>query len=146
MSNRIVIKKIEPEAYRIMYMFDSYLSKSNLTPIQRELIKIRTAQVNGCAYCIYIHTKEARIIGETETRIYALNAWKEGPFFSDEERAILALTEEVTLIQNGVSDETYNLAAQYFDERTLAQIIMAIIAINAYTRIAISTRMRPMGD
>lgn len=124
MSNRIVIKKIEPEAYRIMYMFDSYLSKSNLTPIQRELIKIRTAQVNGCAYCIYIHTKEARIIGETETRIYALNAWKEGPFFSDEERAILALTEEVTLIQNGVSDETYNLAAQYFDERTLAQIIM----------------------
>ena len=143
MSNRIVIKQVDPEAYILMAAFEKYLSKINLTPIQKELIKIRASQINGCSFCINLHTQDARKLGETEQRIYALTAWRETPFFSEQERAILALTEEVTLIQHHVSNETYTKAASLFDQQSLAQLIMAIAAINVWNRIAISTNMMP---
>jgi AhpD family alkylhydroperoxidase len=143
MNERIVIKEVDLEAYVLMYAFEKYLGKINLTPIQKELIKIRASQINGCSFCINLHTQSARKLGETEQRIYALTAWRETPFFNEHERAILALTEEVTLIQHHVSDETYNKAASLFDQQSLAQLIMAIVAINAWNRIAISTNMMP---
>ncbi|MFT3680209.1 MAG: carboxymuconolactone decarboxylase family protein [Ferruginibacter sp.] len=147
MENRINIGKTEPEAYRALLSIDKYLQSSTLTPIQKELIKIRASQINGCSYCINIHTKDARKYGETEQRIYLLNAWRETDLYTEEERSILALTEEITNIsQHGVSDETYEKAAALFDEHTLSQIIMAIVSINAWNRIGVSTRMKPLAD
>lgn len=146
MSHRVIIRDTEPKAYEAMFGLEKYLSKSNLKPALKELIKIRVSQLNGCAYCIDMHTKDARKAGETEQRIYALNAWRETPFFDDEERAVLALAEEVTFIHQGVSEETYQNAARLLDEHTLAQAIMAITTMNAWNRIAISTHMRPVLD
>ena len=146
MTSRVVIKDVEPKAYETMFAFEKYLSRTKLTPTQKHLIKIRASQINGCAFCIDMHTKEARTSGETEQRIYALDAWRETPYFTDIERAILALTEEVTLIQQRVSDETYANAARLLDEVSVAQVIMAVIGINAWNRIAISTHMMPPLD
>ena len=143
MSDRIRIKKASPDAYKAMMALESYLTTTRISPLHHELIRIRASQINGCAYCINIHTKDARKLGETEQRLYALGVWEETPFFTEEERAILALTEEVTLIHNKVSDAVYERAAKLFDEEYLAQLIMAIITINAWTRIGVSTRMSP---
>lgn len=143
MSDRINILKNEPEAYKAMKTLENYIATSKVTPIQKELIKIRASQINGCAYCINMHARDARKIGETEQRIYLLNAWRETSLFTEEEKAILALTEEVTLIANGVSDDTYQQAAKLFDEHYLAQIIMVIVTINAWNRIAVSTSAEP---
>lgn len=143
MSNRISIGKTEPAAYKVMYALSHYVENTRLSRTHQDLIKIRASQVNGCAYCIDLHTRDARKAGETEQRIYALNAWRDTPFFTPEERAILALTEEVTLISSHVSDSTYQEAARLFDEVYLAQIIMAIININAWNRIGIATAMSP---
>lgn len=143
MSTRIKLDQVEPAAYKVLYQFSNYVNASRLTPIQKELIKIRASQINGCAFCIDMHTRDARKAGETEQRIYALNAWRDTPFFTPEERAILALTEEVTLIGNHVSDTTYNEAATFFDDQYLAQIIMTIILINCWNRVAITTHMQP---
>ncbi len=146
MSNRINIQQLEPEAYKAMYPLEKYLSTTKLTPVHKVLIQIRASQINGCAYCINLHTKDARKIGVTEQRIYALNAWRDTAFFTEEEQAILALTEEVTLITQRVADDTYNRAAKILDEHYLAAVIMAAIAINAWNRISISTRMLPAAD
>lgn len=143
MKPRIVIPKVEPEGYKALAVLSNYIEHSSLTKTHKELIKIRASQINGCAYCIDMHTKDARKAGETEQRIYALNAWRETPFFTEEERAILTLTEEVTLIQNHVSEETYQAAAAILDEHYLAQVIMAIINISAWNRIGIATGMQP---
>ncbi|RKR83619.1 AhpD family alkylhydroperoxidase [Mucilaginibacter gracilis] len=143
MSNRINVLKTEPAAYKAMLGLEQYLETTGLSKTHQELIRIRASQINGCAYCINMHTKDARKAGETEQRIYALNAWHDTNYFTPEEEAILALTEEVTLITNRVSDETYQRAAQLFSEHYLAQIIMAIVAINAWNRISITTRLLP---
>ncbi|MDO1450139.1 carboxymuconolactone decarboxylase family protein [Rhodocytophaga aerolata] len=143
MNQRIVIKEVEPKAYEAMFAFEKYLSRTKLTAIEKHLIKIRASQINGCAYCINMHTKEARELGETEQRIYALSAWRDTPYFTEKERAILALTEEVTLIHQKVSEKTYQQAARLLDEVSLAQVIMSIIGINAWNRIAISTHLMP---
>jgi len=143
MNTRIRVKEVEPAAYRALFAFDKYVDSGRLTATHKHLIKIRASQVNGCSYCIDQHTREARADGETEQRIYNLATWRETPFFTPEERAILALTEEVTLIGNHVSDGTYAAAAGLFDEQYLAQIIMAIISINAWNRIGIATAMHP---
>ncbi|MBS1598328.1 MAG: carboxymuconolactone decarboxylase family protein [Bacteroidetes bacterium] len=143
MNNRIRIDKVEPEAYRSIYPLEKYLSASKISLTHKNLIKIRASQINGCAYCINMHTKEARAAGETEQRIYLLNAWRETDLFTEEEKAILSLTEEITLITNKVKDETYNHAAALFDEHYLAAIIMTVCAINVWNRIAISTQMQP---
>ena len=144
MSTRIRINQAEPAAYRAMVAFDNYVSTTGLTQMHKDLIKIRASQINGCAYCIDLHTRDARKAGETEQRIYALNAWRETPFFTPEERAILALTEEVTFISNHVKDSTYEAAAILFTEQYLSQIIMAIISINAWNRVGIATGMSPV--
>jgi len=141
MENRINIQKVAPAAYQAMFGLEKYLSTSNVDPILLELIKMRASQINGCAFCLNMHSADARKIGETEQRLYLLNAWRETTLFTREEEAVLALTEEVTLISNHVSDETYQKAADLFDENTLAQIIMAIITINAWNRIAITTKL-----
>ena len=146
METRIDFAKVNPEAYKAMLGLEAYLAKTNLTTRHKDLVKIRASQINGCAYCIDMHTKDARKAGETEQRIYALNAWRDAPYFTEEERAILALTEEITLISNHVNDTTYNAAAKVLDEKYLAEVIMAIIIINAWNRIGISTLMMPPVD
>jgi AhpD family alkylhydroperoxidase len=142
MKTRFNIEKIEPNAYSAMFALEGYVRKTPLKNSYKELIKIRASQINSCAFCIEMHTADARKHGETESRIYALSAWKESPLFSDEERALLQLTEEVTLIANkGLSNETYAVLQKYFDDATIAQAIMQVVAINAWNRIAVSTRM-----
>lgn len=142
MKPRIVIPTIAPEAYQALINLESYISKTSLTPTHKELIKIRASQINGCAFCINMHTADARKYGETEQRIYLISAWREADIYTEEEKAILALTEEVTLISNHVSEEVYQNAARLFDEKYLSEIILAIITINSWNRFAITTGLR----
>lgn len=139
METRVNISQTLPEAYKAMMGLEKYIAITSLTPIHKELIKIRASQINGCAFCINMHTRDARKIGETEQRIYLLNAWRETTLYTEEEQAILAMTEEVTLIQNHLSKSTYDNARKLFDEKYIAEIIMMIITINAWNRIAIAT-------
>jgi len=145
MEKRINVGQLEPTGYKALMGLESYLATTTINKTHKELIKIRASQINGCAFCINMHTTDARKHGETEQRIYLLNAWKEvHDLYTEEERAILALTEEMTLIANGgVSEETYQKAKSLFDENQLAQLMMAIIAINAWNRMAIATHMQP---
>ena len=144
MSTRIKIDQALPEVYKAMYALSGATANTQLTPMHRELIKIRASQINGCAFCIDMHTKDARKLGETEQRIYGLSAWRDTPFYDEKERALLALTEEVTLIsKGGVSDETYANAIAVLDEQYVAAAIMATVTINAWNRIAISTHLEP---
>ena len=139
--NRISIKDLEPNAYKAMLNLEQYIRNTKIAPLLLELIKIRASQINGCAYCIDMHTQEALKLGETSRRIFALSAWKESPLFTAEERAVLQLTEEVTLIsKDAVSDETYDSVLKIHGENGLAQIIMQVIIINSWNRIAVSTR------
>ena len=140
MKQRINIKQLEPKAYEILYAMEKYLNCTELNQKLRELIKIRVSQINKCAYCLEMHTKEARKAGETEQRIYALSAWQESKLFADEERAVLALTEEITKIsKQGVIDITFQTVQKYYTDNQIAQIIIAINQINFWNRIAIST-------
>lgn len=140
MEKRMDIKAIEPNAYKAMSGMEQYIRSSRLPPLLREMIKIRASQINGCAYCIDMHTREALKLGENQRRIFALSAWKESPLFTEEERAVLQLTEEVTLIsKNALSDETYNEALKFYGENEVAQIIMQVIIINSWNRWTIST-------
>lgn len=143
MTTRIKIDQAEPAGYKAILGLEKFIESTPLTKIHKDLIKIRASQINGCAFCIDMHTKDARKTGETEQRIYALNAWRDTPFFTEEEQAILALTEEVTLISNHVKDETYARAAQVLSETYLAQVILSIITINAWNRIGITTLLIP---
>ena len=143
MTTRIKIDQVEPAGYKAVLGLEKFIESTSLTRTHKDLIKIRASQINGCAFCIDMHTKEARKAGETEQRIYALNAWRDTPFFSEEEQAILALTEEVTLITGHVSDKTYEEAARVLDEAYLAQAILAIITINVWNRIGITTNLIP---
>lgn len=143
MSKRIRIKEVEPAIYKAMMALESYMATTKIEKLHKDLIKIRASQINGCTYCMDMHSREARQHGETEQRIYVLSNWRETDLFSAEEQAILAMTEEVTLLPQGVSDETYERAAKLFDEQYLAQLIMAIITINAWNRIGVSTHMIP---
>lgn len=139
---RLNMQATEPAAYKAMFGLEKYLSTSGLSATHKHLIKVRASQLNKCAFCINMHTQEARHDGETEQRLYLLSAWRETDLFSPEEKALLALTEEVTFIgQSGVSDATYHQASALFDEPYLAQALMAIITINAWNRIAISTEL-----
>ena len=125
------------DAYRAMAAFDRSIE---VDPVLRELVKIRASQINGCAYCIELHTRDARKAGESERRTYALSAWHESPLFSDREHTALALTDAITNIAAaGLPDVVYEQAAEHFDERQLANLILAITAINAWNRIAISS-------
>lgn len=142
MKKRISISGLEPGAYKAMMALENYSKSTQVTPRIKELIKIRASQINKCAYCIDMHTEDAVKIGESERRIYALSGWQESHLFSDQERTVLQLTEEVTNISDkGVSEDTYNRVLSHFSENVTAQIIMLIVVINAWNRIAVSTKM-----
>ncbi|MGV3761208.1 carboxymuconolactone decarboxylase family protein [Parapedobacter sp.] len=142
MEKRINIEHTEPKGYQAVFALEKYLAQSQLTPAHKELIKIRVSQINGCAFCIDMHTKDALKNGETTQRIFLLNAWRETDLFTEEERILLQVTEEVTLIsQQGLTTATYEAALKAFGENYLAQIIMAVATINVWNRIAISTHL-----
>lgn len=144
MDKRINMQEAQPQAYKALYALEGYLKTTALSAMHKELIKIRASQINGCAFCINMHTQDALKGGETAQRIFLLNAWKETTLFTEEERIILALTEAVTLIhQNGLPEPLYQQAESRLGSTYLAQTIMAIVAINAWNRIAISTHMQP---
>ena len=125
------------DAYRAMAALDRSIE---FDPQLRELVKIRASQINGCAYCIDMHTHEARRAGESDRRMHAVAAWRESPLFSARERAALALTDAITRIsERGVPDEVYEAAADQFTQPELAELVMAIVAINAWNRIAVTT-------
>jgi len=127
-----------------MRTLEKYVRTCGIEPKLLELIKIRASQINGCAYCLDMHTKDARAQGETEQRIYALNAWRETPFFTEKERAALAWTESVTQVSTSqVSDEVYEIVRQHFDEKEIVNITTAIVAINGWNRFAVSFRSVP---
>ncbi len=141
---RIQIDAADPAAYEAMYALETYLAKSKLNTTHKNLIKIRASQINGCAFCIDMHTKEALKNDEDPQRIFLLSNWKETNLFSSEEKVLLQITEEVTLInQKGLTDATYQKALAQFDKQLLSQIIMTIVTINAWNRIAIST-LKPL--
>lgn len=144
MQKRININSAEPEALKAMMGLETYLSKVDISKSLKELIKIRASQINGCAYCIDMHTKDALKNGETNQRIFLLNAWREtGAIFTDEEKAVLSIAEEVTLIHHqGLTDETYSNALNYFSENQIAQIVLAVVTINAWNRIALSSHLQ----
>ena len=142
MESRINVSKIDPKAYEAMIGLEKYLAQSGLDKILYELIKTRASQINGCAYCINMHTRDAMKLGETSQRLFLLNAWRETELFSEKEKAVLALTEAMTLITNGnVLDEVYKDAEAHLTPNELAAVIMAVVAINGWNRIAITTRM-----
>lgn len=143
MEQRVNIYQSEPKAYEGMFALEEFLNNSPLNKQQISLIKIRASQINGCAYCINMHTEEAIKAGETHQRLHMLNAWKESNLFSEEEQTLLKITEEITLInQNGLTDKTYQNAQLLFNEKTIIAIIMTVTTINAWNRIAISTRIK----
>lgn len=140
-KERLSVFKLAPKAYEAMIQLEQAVRHLGLETKLYELVKIRASQINGCAFCIDMHTKDARAAGETEQRIYSLNAWRETPFFNDRERAALSLTESVTLVaKTHVPDEVYVEAAAHFAENELAALIMAITTINSWNRIAIASR------
>lgn len=144
MEPRINYTKTAPEAYQVLIKLESYLRKTSLEPDLVDLVKLRSSQINGCAYCIDMHTKDARSRGESEQRLYGVTAWRETPFYSSRERAALAWAESVTKISdNQVPDEIYNFAREHFTEKELVDLTMAVIAINAWNRLAISFHTPP---
>ncbi len=146
MEQRVNIEQTQAEAWKALYGVAIAVGKSSLTPIQKHLIMIRTSQINNCAFCINMHTKEALKLSETQQRIFLVSAWKETTLFTEEEKAILALTEEVTLIhKEGVTDETYKNARKFFSEQVIGEIIMQISVMNVWNIIAVSTH-KPLGE
>jgi AhpD family alkylhydroperoxidase len=141
MKPRINLLKESPDAYRAMRGLEEYITKSGLDRKLYELIKLRASQINGCAYCINMHTRDAMKLGETAQRLFLLDAWQETELYSEKERAVLALTESMTLIsETHVPDEVYEEAAKHLDKSELAAVIMAVVTINAWNRIAITSR------
>ena len=142
MNTRLVIGKIEPQAYEAMMVMEKYLSESSLEPALAEMIRFRASQINGCAYCIEMHSEAAIKQGESANKLFAISAWRESPLFSDKEKAAFAMTDEITNISaGGLSDETFNEAKNHFSENEIAQMTMLIGQINTWNRIAISTHM-----
>lgn len=144
MSTRIDYSKVAPGALRAMYGLEKYVQQCGLETQLLHLIKMRASQINGCAYCLDMHSKDARAGGETEQRLYLLDAWRESPFYTDRERAALAWTESLTLVsENHVPDEVYAEARQQFSEAELVNLSLAVVAINSWNRLAIAFRSEP---
>ncbi|WP_394294465.1 carboxymuconolactone decarboxylase family protein [Aeromonas rivipollensis] len=142
MSERIQLASQVPAAISAMMGLESYLGGTDIPLLLKELIKLRASMLNGCAYCIEMHAEVAMKHGESPQRLLALSAWRESPLFDARERAVLALTDEVTLIaENGLTEETYQQALTLLGETLLAQCLMQVVTINAWNRIAVATRM-----
>lgn len=143
MKQRINYQKVAPEALKGMFELEKYVN-SALESSLIHLIKLKASQINGCAYCIDMHTKDARKAGETEQRLYALSAWRETDFYSDRERAALEWTEALTLISsNEISDSLFDTVRKHFDEKEMVALTTAVNAINSWNRIAIGFRAVP---
>lgn len=141
LSPRFDSRRPWSEGYRALAALSQTVSESGLDHILQELVKTRVSQINGCGYCIDMHTKDALALGETPQRLFALSAWRETPFFSDRERAALALAEEVTLIaDHDPTDETIDEARRLFGEEEFLQLLYAIVTINAWNRLAVTAR------
>ena len=145
MQTRLDAQKSSPAAYHAMLGLEAFIRKaSKLEPPLIELVKMRASQINGCAYCIDMHSKDARAEGESEQRLYALSAWRETSFFTERERTALAWTEAITLITDGhVPDAVYEEAKQRFSDEELVNLTMAAITINGWNRLAIAFRAVP---
>lgn len=143
MSARFNMATTHVAAYKAGIGMETALQDSFLSPIQKELIKIRASQINGCAFCLDMHTKDALKYGETPQRIFLLNAWRDAKeFFTEEEQVVLMIAEEITLIsKKGLTEETYQKAKSLFNESQIADVIMAAVSINMWNRIAISTHL-----
>jgi AhpD family alkylhydroperoxidase len=136
--------KAAPDGYKAMSALETFVRQSGLEHSLLELVKTRAPQINGCAFCLDMHTKDARAGGETEQRLYALSAWQETPFFTDCERAALAWTEAVTRVADThVPDDVFELVRQQFSEKELADLTLAIVAINGWNRLAVAFRKVP---
>jgi len=136
--------KVAPAVTQAMSGLERAIHESGLEPSLLELVKTRASQINGCAFCLDMHTKDARARGEAEQRLYALSAWRETPFYTDRERAALAWTEAVTLVsETHIPDDVYEQARQQFSEQELAYLTLAVIAINGWNRLAIGFRTVP---
>ena len=142
-TQRIDIAKVTPGAYQSLIELDKYVSQTNLSKLWYHLIKVRASLINGCALCIQSHSNDALANGETAKRLLALNAWEDSPYFTEEEKAVLALTDETTLIKNGVSDKIFNNAINILGEEKVSHSIMAIACINAWNRIGRATLLIP---
>jgi AhpD family alkylhydroperoxidase len=143
-QERIAYNQVAPDGVHAMRQLEQYVKQSGLEPGLLELMKIRVSQLNGCAYCIDMHTKEARARGETEQRLYGLSAWRETPFYSERERAALAWAEAVTLLaQNSIPNKLYEQARGQFSEKELVDLTLGVIAINGWNRVAVAFRKVP---
>jgi AhpD family alkylhydroperoxidase len=144
MHPRLDAARISPGLRAVMTGMERYVHQSGLEPQLLELIKLRASLINGCAYCVDMHTKVARSLGESEQRLYAVSVWRETPYYSERERAALAWTEAVTLVSvDQVPDDVYDVARQAFDEKELVDLTAAIVAINGWNRLAIAFRTVP---
>lgn len=144
MQPRFEYQKLSPQGVHAMRGLERYTRECGLEPALLELVRMRASQINGCAYCLDMHSKDARAAGESEQRLYALNAWRETPFYTERERAALAWTEELTCIaEREVPDELFEHVREHFAERELVDLTLAIVAINGWNRIAISFRSVP---
>ncbi len=137
MSRKVNYAKAAPGAMHAMLGLQKYTQECGLEHSLLELVKMRASQLNGCAYCLDMHSKDARAGGETEQRLYVLNAWREAPFYTERERAALAWAEEITMISDGVSEEVYEAAKAQFSEKELVDLTMAVVTINGWNRLAI---------
>src|SRR5438067_13776113 len=146
MKARLDFTRVSPKAVNTMYGLQTYVNNCGLEPRLLELVKMRASQLNGCAYCLDMHSKDARAAGETEQRLYGLNAWRETPYYSARERAALEWTEALTLVTEGhVPDDVYERVRQEFSEDELAHLSLAIVAINGWNRLNVAARTVP-GD
>ena len=146
MQVRFNYPKAAPGAYKAMLGLEQYLKECGLEESLLHLIKLRASQINGCAYCLDMHWKDLRAIGENERRLYSLDAWRECPYYTDRERAALSWTEAVTEITNGhVPDVVYEEVRPHFNDNELSDLTFAVATINAWNRLAISSRAVPGG-
>ncbi|SCG79367.1 carboxymuconolactone decarboxylase family protein [Micromonospora humi] len=141
--SRIDMAAVAPEAYAAVLGLEKYI-RGNLDHTVLELVKVRASMLNGCAFCVDMHTREALGAGEDSRRLFAVAAWREAPFFDERERAALALTDAVTRLgEHGVPDEVWDAAAKVWSEKELADLVVAIATINVWNRIVISSRTQP---
>jgi AhpD family alkylhydroperoxidase len=144
MEPRLKYTELSPDGYKAMAALEGYVRRCGLEHPLLELIKMRASQINGCAYCIDMHWKDARAAGETEQRLYGLSAWRESPYYTDRERAALEWTEAVTLVsKDQIPDQVFDQVKPHFSDKELVDLTWAIVAINSWNRMAIAVRATP---
>jgi AhpD family alkylhydroperoxidase len=148
LTARMTVKDIAPEAYRALLGVERFLDGSTLPKSMQFLVKLRASQINGCSFCVDMHSRDAKEAGESDERLFAIAAWREAPYFTQAERDVLAYTEEATRLSDRgetVPDAIWDAVARHFDEQTMAALVVAVAMINAWNRIQVSTRV-PAGS